>query len=59
MKKLLCLVLAAVMMLSFAACGGEKAESDLAYIKDNGKMVIGYTVYAPMNFTDDNGNFRL
>ena len=57
MKKLLCLALAAMMIFTLAACGGEKAESDLAYIKENGKMVIGYTVYAPMNYTDDNGNF--
>ena len=33
------------------------AESDLAYIKANGNMIIGYTVYAPMNYTDDNGEF--
>ena len=32
-------------------------ESDLAYIKDKGKMTIGYTVYAPMNYTDENGEF--
>ena len=32
-------------------------ESDLEYIKANGKMVIGYTVYAPMNYTDDKGEF--
>ena len=31
--------------------------SDLDYIKGNGKMVIGYTVYEPMNYTDDNGTF--
>ncbi len=41
--------------------GGEAqqdaAESDLAYVKGNGKLVIGYTVYAPMNYTDDDGNF--
>ena len=33
------------------------ADSDLAYIQGKGKMVIGYTVYAPMNYTDDEGNF--
>ena len=33
------------------------ADSDLDYIKGNGKMVIGYTVYEPMNYTDDNGTF--
>lgn len=31
--------------------------SDLAYIKDKGKLVIGYTVYEPMNYTDENGTF--
>ncbi len=32
-------------------------ESDLAYIKDNGKMIIGYTDYAPMNYYDESGTF--
>ena len=32
-------------------------DSDLDYIKKNGKMIIGYTVYDPMNYTDDNGEF--
>ena len=31
--------------------------SDLAYVQGNGKMVIGYTVYEPMNYTDENGEF--
>lgn len=33
------------------------AESDLEYIKNKGNMVIGYTVYAPMNYTNDSGEF--
>ena len=33
------------------------ADSDLAYIQGNGKMVIGSTVYEPMNYTDENGVF--
>lgn len=33
------------------------ADSDTSYILENGKMVIGYTVYEPMNYTDDDGNF--
>lgn len=33
------------------------ADSDLAYIKKNGKLVIGYTVYEPMNYTDKSGKF--
>lgn len=32
-------------------------ESDLSYILDKGEMIIGYTVYAPMNYTDDDNNF--
>ena len=31
--------------------------SDLDYIKGKGKLVIGYTVYEPMNYTDEQGNF--
>jgi polar amino acid transport system substrate-binding protein len=31
--------------------------SDLAYVQGNGKMIIGYTVYEPMNYTDEDGNF--
>ena len=35
----------------------ETPDSDLAYVKANGSMIIGYTVYEPMNYTDENGNF--
>ena len=42
---------------SEAASSSAAADSDLDYIKGNGRMVIGYTVYAPMNYTDDEGNF--
>lgn len=31
--------------------------SDLAYVEGKGSLVIGYTVYAPMNYTDDSGSF--
>ncbi len=34
-----------------------QGESDLEYIKGKGKMTIGYTVYAPMNYTNDEGKF--
>ncbi len=63
-KKIIALILAAlavVMCFAFAACGGEKAtegnaaDSDLAYIQNNGKLVIGYTLFAPMNYEDDKG----
>ena len=42
---------------SSAASGSTAAGSDLDDIKGKGKMVIGYTVYEPMNYTDADGNF--
>ena len=40
-----------------ASAADATADSDLAYIKNKGKMTIGYTVYEPMNYTDADGNF--
>ena len=42
---------------SGSAAASETAASDLDYIKEKGKLVIGYTVYEPMNYTDTDGNF--
>ena len=42
---------------SSPAASAPATESDLEYIKAKGNMVIGYTVYEPMNYTDDNGVF--
>ena len=42
---------------SGSAAASETTASDLDYIKEKGKMVIGYTVYEPMNYTDADGNF--
>ena len=42
---------------SAAPASSAVADSDLAYIQSNGKMVVGYTVYEPMNYTDADGNF--
>ena len=54
MKKLLALALALVMMLTvFAGCGAKTSDSDWANIEKAGEMVIGYTVYAPMNYEED------
>lgn len=67
MKKLLALLLAGVMcMCMLVGCGGGAAEgttaaaggdSDWAYIEGNGKMVIGMTLFAPMNYYDENNEF--
>lgn len=54
--KIVSLILS-VMMLTVlcAGCGGgEKTASDLEYIKNKGNMVIGYTLYEPMNY-EENG----
>ena len=42
---------------SGSAAASETAASDLDYIKEKGKLVIGYTVYEPMNYTDADGSF--
>lgn len=65
MKKLLTLMLAGALAFSMSACTAKKdtadnaadsaAASDLAYVTEKGKMVIGYTIYEPMNFEDENG----
>ena len=54
MKKL-ALVLTACMGLSLAAAGAAWAEeSDWAYIEGKGKMLVGITMFAPMNYEEDN-----
>ena len=42
---------------SGSAAASETVASDLDYIKEKGKLVIGYTVYEPMNYTDADGSF--
>ena len=71
-KKSIALILAAlavIMCFALAACGGagntdepstdapEATASDLAYIKEKGEMIIGYTEFAPMNYKNDAGEF--
>ncbi len=68
MKKILSAALALMMAAGFMTGCGEKqdaepsesataaAASDYEYIKSNGKMIIGYTDYAPMNYTDKETN---
>lgn len=38
-----------------ADTGNAAADSDLAYIKDKGTLVVGVTVLEPLDFMDDNG----
>ena len=57
MKKFLAIVLAAVTALSvaFAFAGCSKEKSDLESVQEKGKLVIGMTLFAPMDYyADDN-----
>ena len=57
MKRLFALVLVFVRVLScFAGCA-PKTGSDLKYIQDKGKLVVGITEYKPMDFKDENGQW--
>ena len=57
MKKMIALLLAMILMLTcFTACGA-KNDSDLAAIKKAGKIVVGITDYAPMDYKDENGEW--
>ncbi len=53
MKKFLCTAMALTLCLGMTACSSEP-DTDLEYVKDNGKLIIGYTVYEPMNY-EENG----
>lgn len=55
MKKLLAILLAAIMVASFAACG-EKTVTDSEYVKNNGKLIVGITDFAPMDYEEKQGS---
>ena len=56
-KKLLSVLMAAAMTLSFVACGSSSSASDVDYIKDKGTLIVGITDFAPMDYKDDNGEW--
>lgn len=56
-KLSLLLVLSLTLVFVLAASSLAQGESDLAYVKKKGELIIGYTVYAPMNYTDEKGVF--
>ncbi len=57
MKKLIAIVLTLVMVACmFAGCAGN-AGSDLAYIQNKGKLIVGITEYPPMDYKDENGEW--
>ena len=57
MKKIIAIALALMLTLTcFTACGA-KSDSDMAYVQKNGKIVVGITDYAPMDYKDENGEW--
>ena len=57
MKKMFALILAVLMIATcFTACGGD-SDSDLKTIQKAGKIVVGITDYAPMDYKDENGEW--
>lgn len=56
MKNLKKLVVVAISVL-LMACGTSKADSDVAYIKEKGKLIIGMTDFAPMDYRDASGEW--
>jgi len=57
MKKFFAMILVLVLLLSCLAGCGQNDSSDLKYIKDKGKLVVGITDYAPMDYKDENGEW--
>ncbi len=57
MKKILIVLVALAMICaSFVGCNGTKG-SDLEAVKDAGKLVVGVTVYEPMDYLDENSEW--
>ena len=55
MKKLIAIVLVALIICAtLASCG---MGSDSQKVKDNGKLVVGVTVYPPMDYLDENNEW--
>lgn len=49
--------LALVLALSLAACGKKNAASDLASVQAKGKLVVGITEFAPMDYKNVDGTW--
>ena len=57
MKKLIVTILALIMILSCLSACGASSDSDLSAIEKKGKIVVGITDYAPMDYKDENGEW--
>ena len=60
MKKVFALILTLILSMSLlTACGGggDSGDSDVAYVKDKGTLVVGITDFAPMDYKDAGGEW--
>ena len=58
-KKLTALTLALALGLTLTACGGKEpsqADSDKAYVQGKGKLIVGMTDFAPMDYKEEGGD---
>ena len=55
MKRILAMMVA--LMLCLCAVGFAEADSDLAYVQANGKLVVGITDFEPMDYKDEAGEW--
>ena len=55
MKRILAMMVA--LMLCLCAAAFAEADSDLAYVQANGKLVVGITDFAPMDYKDESGEW--
>ena len=59
MRKFIALMVALAAVLTLSACGGESSpsDSDSAYVKDKGTLIVGMTDFAPMDYKDASGQW--
>ena len=53
MRKMIALLLAVLMLAGMTACGAKTSDSDMAYVKEKGKLVVGITDFAPMDYQEN------
>jgi len=51
MKKIIAILMVAIMLFALASCG--KGKSDIEAVKEANKLVVGVTVYPPMDYIDE------
>ena len=56
MKKIIAIVMILAMLFCFAGCGAKDTASKTDAAAEKETIVVGYTIYKPMNYEDENGN---